>query len=244
MVAAVTSPRLNRAGGQRAWIVEIVGPAGAGKTTLFQALEKRAPRMRTAFLPPVWQSDYIPFFVKNIIRLLPVLARMLGRGDRLLTRRELAWMAILQGWPEVLEKEALAGDQFILLDQGPVFLMAILTEFGPRSLRNANIQAWWNKITAKWVKTLDLVVWLDAPDAVLIERIRSRPTDHIVKDKPDHEMKAFLAKYRQEYDRLMSTICENNQGVSLLRIDTSRYSTADIVQSLIDYCNPSENGIV
>jgi shikimate kinase len=219
----------------RALIVEIVGPAGAGKTTLFQALEKLDPGFRTEFLPPVWNFWYIPFFVKYILLLVPTLIRLKGNGDRNLNRRELAWMAMLKGWPTILRKKAEGDQKMILLDQGPIFLIALLSEFGPKSLRHSNMQGYWEKIIEQWIHTLDIVIWLDASDEILMQRIRTRRDEHLVKDKTDQEIKEFLAKYRVVYERLINTMMTNSREIRVLRIDTAKNSVDDIVRSVIEY---------
>ena len=55
-------------------------------------------------------------------------------NSRKLTRREFAWLSILNGWPDVLQKE-LKNNKTIILDQGPVYLLTEISEFGPEYLR-------------------------------------------------------------------------------------------------------------
>ena len=238
MVTMVTGPQHDKkTGRRRALIVEIVGPAGAGKTTLFQALEKSDPGIRTESLPPVWNFWYIPFFVKHILLLVPTLVRMQRKGEGKITRRELAWMAMLEGWPKVLKKKAEGDQKIILLDQGPIFLMAILSEFGPENLQNSNIQGYWEKVCKKWTHTLDMVIWLDTTDEILMERIRTRRAEHLVKDKTDKEIRVFLAKYRLAYERLISTMVMNNRGIRVLRMDTGKTSVDELVHNVIEFAN-------
>jgi deoxyadenosine/deoxycytidine kinase len=244
MVATVTGPQHEQEPGcRRALIMEIIGPAGAGKTTLFRALERLDPGIQTEFLPPVWNFGYIPFFVKNILLLLPTLVRMQERGDRNLTRRELAWMAMLMGWPKILRKEAENGNKKILLDQGPIFLMAVLYEFGPQSLRNSNIQGYWENVYEQWVHTLNMVILLDTSDEILLERIRTRSDDHLMKNKADQEIKEFLVKYRQVYERLITIITTMNPAIKVLRLDTGKNSVEDLVRDVLLNL-PLENGVL
>ena len=214
-------------------IVEIVGPAGAGKSTLFQALEKCDPGFQVEFLPPVWNVAYLPFFVKHILLLAPTLVRMQGKGNRNLTRRELAWMAMLQGWPKILKEKAEGDHKLILLDQGPVFLMTILFEFGPESLRNPEIKGYWGKIKEKWIHTLDMLIWLDTSDEILINRIRSRPDKHLMKNKTDQEIIEFLAKYRRAYERLINTFMMNNPEIRVFQMDTGTNSVDDLIRCVL-----------
>jgi shikimate kinase len=221
-------------GWYKSLIVEIIGPAGAGKTTLFHALEKFEPEIQAESLPPVWNLRYIPFFVKNTLLLTPTFARLSGKGDRILTRRELAWMAMLRGWPKILKKKAQGDHKVIILDQGPIFLMAILSEFGPKSLRSSNIQGYWGEIEEQWTHTLNMVICLDTSDDILMKRIRTRRDEHLVKDKTDQEIIDFLAKYRAAYDRLINSFVAHNRDIRILRMDTGKNSSEEIVNFVIN----------
>jgi shikimate kinase len=234
MVKDVTAPLQNTIrGSDRAMIVEIVGPAGAGKTTLFQALEKNDPRFQAEPLPPVWDFWYLSFFIKYILLLVPTLFRLRANEVKKLSRQELAWMAMLLGWPQLLRKKVESNHKVFLLDQGPIFLMAILSEFGPEGLRNPDINGYWEKVYERWTNTLDIVIWLDAADEILINRIRTRRADHIVKHKSDQEIKEFLAKYRVAYDRLLTLLMKNNH-IQVIRLDTNKYSANDLVHYITE----------
>jgi shikimate kinase len=242
MVSSLNDPlKEKKNGSHRALIVEIVGPAGAGKSTLFRALERQDPGFQVEFLPPVWNVLYTPFFVKHILLLAPTLVRMQRKGDRNLTRRELAWMAMLQGWPKILEEKAEGDHKLILLDQGPIFLMTILFEFGPESLRNPELKGYWENIEEKWIQTLDMLIYLDTSDEILINRIRTRQDEHLMKNKTDQEIKEFLAKYRRAYERLINTFTMNNPKIRVLQMDTDKNSVDDLVCGVLSHL-PNRNG--
>jgi adenylate kinase family enzyme len=234
MVSPLDASRKEKENGcHRALIVEIVGPAGAGKSTLLRALERQDPGFQVEYLPPVWNVAYIPFFVKHILLLAPTLVRIKGKGDRKLTRRELAWMAMLGGWPKILKEKAEGDHRLILLDQGPVFLMTILSEFGPESLRNQEIKGYWEKVKEKWIHTLDVLIYLDTPDEILINRIRTRQDEHLMKNKTDQEIKEFLAIYRRAYKRLINTFTMKNNKIQVLQMCSDENSVDDLVRCVL-----------
>ena len=200
-------------------VVEIVGPAGAGKSTLYQALHGR-DNFHLDNFPDVRRLASLPFFLWNGAR---VIGSLRGLGG--LSRRELAWMAILRGWPALLQK---TNPRVTVLDQGPVYLMTELREFGPAALRTSVADAWWRDLSARWSQTLDLIIWLDADDADLLERIRTREKAHIVKDASAEETLSFLNRYRAAYERVMADL-----HVPILRFDSSRMTTTQIAENLL-----------
>jgi thymidylate kinase len=72
----------------------------------------------------------------------------------------------------------------------------------------------------QWAGTLDLVIWLEAPDAVLLERIRVRPHPHAIREQPEREAYAFLARYRRAYDEILEALTGSGQ-LAILRFDTT-----------------------
>jgi shikimate kinase len=214
-------------------VIEIIGPAGAGKSTLYKTLGKTSPDIQNESLPPVWNISHFPFFIKNILSLTPTLIRLPGKGDRNLTRRELAWMAILNGWPEILGNKVQEESKVILLDQGPIFLITVLLGFGPQCLNQPSLRGWWEKIYERWAQTLDLVVWLDSTDETLTGRIRERESEHLVKGKSDQEVYEFLAKFRVIYENVVKQILVRNPQMKVLRIDTGKFSLDEVVDKVI-----------
>lgn len=201
-------------------IVEIVGPAGAGKTTLYQALDCHTDRIQVGNFPDVRKVSDVPFFFWNGIRIIPNLLRLYRSDSRQLTRREFAWMSILYGWTELLRKESRRNDRIIVLDQGPVYLLAEMRLFGPEYLKQAGAQGLWQTLYKRWGTVLDTVVWLDAEDEVLLERIRNRQQEHIVKEQPATVVFEFLNCYRSEYERILSILEAQGAGLKVLRFNT------------------------
>ena len=71
-----------------------------------------------------------------------------------------------------------------------------------------------------WAHTLDLVVWLDAPDAVLMGRIRGRGKAHRAKGADDVAAAEFLRRYRAAYAGELTML--RAAGVRVLALDTQR----------------------
>lgn len=214
-------------------VVEIVGPAGAGKTTLYEALNCYAKSIRLENFPDVRKPADAPFFIWNGLQLIPRLLSLHRPNSRQLTRREFAWMTILHGWSALLRKDVNGSNHVIVLDQGPVYLMAEMQLFGPEYLRQKTAERLWQDLYARWNSSLSMVVWLDAPNEVLINRIRIREQEHIVKTEPATIVYEFLDRYRREYEFLFSTLTAKNANIKILKFDTERQLPRDIVSQFL-----------
>jgi thymidylate kinase len=214
-------------------VVEIVGPAGAGKTTLCQALNSHADLIRSENFPDVRKFTAAPFFISNGLQLIPSLLRLYKPNSRQLTRREFAWLAILNGWSTVLRKYAGGEDKVLVLDQGPLYLLAELRLFGPDYLRQEHAKWFWQNLYDRWRATLFMVVRLDTSDDVLLGRIRTRQQDHIVKAQPATIVYEFLDRYRAEYDSILTALKVQKPEIQVLQYNTERSSPQDIADQLV-----------
>ena len=216
---------------KRLLILELVGPAGAGKTTLLRTLSRRNPAIQIGSEIELQKIKYAPVFLRNFISLLPIFLRQLRHGQSF-TWDEVKYLVYLQGWSKVLLKEAGSGNAAILLDHGPVFKLATLNEFGPEKLKADSFETWWDNMFKQWALTLNMVVWLDAPNAVLENRINSRDQRHLVKGKNESEVVQFLARYRASYEETLSKL-KTHGGPLLLQFDTSQTSIEKVADEIL-----------
>lgn len=210
--------------------IELVGPAGAGKTTLVASLAQLGFRCRPP--APIPTSAYLRHALSNLVAHVPAMAR---------ARTPTGWPELrsavyLSAWLDELslredevslrEEElspapplAEGGGEVVVYDHGPLYRIATLGWFG-----RPPCQAEWRgqrgeRAARLWADALDLVVLLDAPDDVLIERIERRDQDHLVKGRPETEARAFLARYRSAFDEIVARF-DPATGPTVLHLDT------------------------
>ena len=212
-------------------IIELVGPAGAGKTTLSRALIHRNPMIQVGSDIELRKIKYIPVILSNAISLLPIFLHQI-RHSRRFTWDEIKYLIYLEGWSGVLRKKAANSASAMLLDHGPIFKLATLNEFGPENLKTDEFEIWWNSMFKQWASTLDMVIWLDAPDPVLEQRINSRDQRHSVKGKSELEVVNFLARYRTSYEDVLAKL-KIAGDTRLLQFDTSRTSIEQIANEIL-----------
>jgi len=214
-----------------------MGPAGAGKTSLVRTLRSKDQRIRTGFDVP--RSGWFPFLIGKVAVLLPVW--LLGyRRDRWFTWNELKSMAFLDAWLRAARRPA-SSDGPTVLDHGPVYRLARLREFGPSVVRSERFQRWWRACLDGWLSTLDIVVSLDAPDSVLLERVETRGHWYLSADVPSEEKGEFLAGYRRAFVETFETGSAGKPR--LLRFRSDRYGPDEIADEVLSvlasYAQPS-----
>jgi len=175
---------------RRPIVVELAGPAGAGKSTVWWLLTTRARVVHAS----VWNLP-LPLLVASALRMLPAMAAVVRRSRRL-PWEELKQMIRLDALRGHLRRLPAAPDNLILMDEGAVLAMSWLRVLGPACFRDGRMDDWWHNTLDAWAPMLDGIVLLDAPDAVLVQRIRTRAKSHPYKNRPEAEINQFSAAYR------------------------------------------------
>lgn len=211
---------------RRPLLVEIIGPAAAGKTTLARALCAGGngihPGMRIGKLRHVGPSASVigPLFVTWL---------RTHRDDRWLDRREMRWIARLETWTRAVERGR-AGDGAIVLDHGPLFRLASLREFGPSITQTDSFGMRWREELEFWLDALTMVVSLDAPDHVLLRRVEHRGHWFLSGDHTDDAKREFLDRYRRAFDDVLASA---PASLPIRRFGTDGYPTAEIAEAVL-----------
>ncbi len=198
----------------RPLVAEIIGPPGAGKTTLLQALDEREPGLQLVF--QMRSLGYLPALLGSAARQLPSLAR---HGRSWWQVRQLVRLGAMQ---RAFSQAGAA----TLVDQGPVYTLARMHMAG---------MAGGGSLHRQWAGALGLVIWLDAPDAVLVGRIDGRAKAHAVKGRPEREAGAYLAALRASFAHVLAQL-QAQGGPRVLRFDTSQIALGQIADQVLGAC--------
>lgn len=186
--------------------MEVIGPAGSGKSTI------------AAILAEVLGCRYLRSFRRDaglaactrgaidVAREAPRVAPLRGgaRVVRLMIR------------PIVPRSTLGTHDARIVFDQGPAYGLVRLTELAAqRSTRR--LTRWTSVEATRWRGALDLIVVLDAPNAVLGTRIAERGTPHRFMRHPPDRRERAQDRERETVDRAVELLAPR----ATIRLDTA-----------------------
>ena len=168
----------------RRFVVEVLGPAGAGKTTLVRSLSESYAHLQDQ-LTLLW-PDKVWALGSILCELLPAYLCNYSTS-RWFNVEELRRMSRIKAWHRLLTKPSATKGTITILDHGPIFMLGMVQAFGPQLVKGRYFARWSERAITAWSNTLDTVVWLDAPDTTLVQRINQRANRHVMKGRPFRE---------------------------------------------------------
>ncbi len=208
----------------RPFLIELVGLPGSGKSTVFEALSRRSDRIGSG--PVLSRRPHVALLAREMAAVLATLVRRRALG-RQWTRELLVMAAYLGALASLLGGAWRPDRDAIVFDQGPIFALT------RPALLDERLAEWWDSSFATWRSLLDVVVWLEAPDEVLIDRIGARGKFHRLKGGPDEAALDVLAQDQAVYDFALDKLQVGDRTPTILRFDTSRLPAEAIVDELL-----------
>ncbi|HET9725044.1 MAG TPA: hypothetical protein VFR44_14545 [Actinomycetota bacterium] len=197
------------------FLVEVTGVAGSGKSTLARLLADGSADARIAGFIHARDPRHVWVAIRTVPRLLPILARNVVAPPRL-SWADAKLLAYVAGWHRVVRGYR---HGMTVFDQGPLYALVRLRAQGKGVTRTAAFARWWDEALAQWSRELSAVVYLDAADPVLLERIGSRAQAHATKGQPEDVARGFLERYRALFEETLGRL-ERLGGPEVLRLDS------------------------
>jgi cytidylate kinase len=193
-------------------VVELAGPAGAGKTTLARSWHEADPATSIGL-----SAGHLRMARGLALAAPPLVGAWLSAPRPFWSRDDLRGLAYLTAWQGQLESRRAPG--VTVLDHGPVFRLTALAVYGPPMVQTRAFCRHWRRLAGQWGRLLDVVVWLDAPDDVLLARIGGREQEHRIRGANRDEGAAFLARYRACFRTTIAAV--THTGARLVELDTT-----------------------
>jgi hypothetical protein len=209
-------------GDYRPRIIEILGAPGAGKSSLASAMDAGGDDVRWVHTY-CSRSNLLPW-VRSGAWLLPLM--LTGSFSDPLPLKQRVWAVRISASHAILTR-ASAGRRLLLLDQGPLFTMLRLMELTDAPAQSPRWRRWWRKELSAWANTIDLAVVLDAPNDVLLKRVRARAKPHALKDISGPDARKALARWRDLLEDLIGDL-QTHGDVEVLRMDTGSSSIVEV----------------
>ncbi len=208
--------------------VEILGVAGAGKSTLATRLSGGAGVEMADFIHTRRPSHLLQV-VRGVPRLLPILAVGLTRRPRM-SWPEWKLLAYVTRWRAFLERRTPPGT-VLLFDQGPLYALVRLEAEGKPFTSRPAFERWRDEMVEGWADELSVLIFLDAPDAVLWDRINERPQDHRAKGDEAKAGRSFIARYRRSFEDVLRRV-EDRGGPQVFRFDTGSTTASQLAEKV------------
>ena len=218
-------------------IAEIVGPAGAGKTAMLRTIARREPGIQAGIHIDRWRD--LPAVLHHAIALIPIGLELVREQPRSF-RPAMGQLLRLRTLPVVLDRAASDGRRVVLLDEGPLFGLGRLSAFQAANRGTTRLAREWRRQLDQWAGLLDLVVWLDAPDLVLAQRIRTRPKSHRVKETSDAAVFEFLGRYRRAYEEIRARLTATGR-TRMIDVNTAELSAEQAMAVVLAALVPSQS---
>ncbi len=205
-------------------IVELCGMYGAGKTTTHkQMVQGQQHDIRACYRLPRYRN--IHRLAINTFRIISTLFLAGWDRDSLRDLRLLAYVYAL-AQDLYCSKHRMKGS--LVWEEGPVRILSILWLQVKRYPNRVLVERELSRGLRQLAKVLDGVIWLDAPETILAERVRARPQRHRLKSVGLDEAIEFYREYRAAYQDILAILrqCE----VPILHLSTDQHDPEQITR--------------
>lgn len=190
----------------------------------------------------MWKIPRLSLAASGVVS-IPDIIRLIAQR-RHIDEHDLKQVIRLHAFGRQLRRQAKSVDcDAVFFDEGVVFALAKLrADIGVANMSQA-MRRWEAKMIEQWSQVLDLVVWIDAPNEVLLDRIRTRPKMHRMKDRPAAEVFEFLENYRAAYYTVLAEV-KSFGKTRILQIDSGETGPDEMAGSILADRRPDFAGIL
>jgi adenylate kinase family enzyme len=201
---------------------EIVGLAGTGKSTLVKETTERGdqdlPLPKTWFF---WSLGRDPHYGTSGFK----------SDAEDFTREELISLGCIDAWLPYIQSMNSSGNSIAVLDPGSIYWLTKLKRFGVTGTGRSWYQCWWEAKFEEWSTAVDLLIWLDAPEELCLQRILSRDQWHDAKEMTSTEALGRFRALRKSYEQIILQMVSKRPR-KVFHFLTDQISTQEIVDRI------------
>jgi thymidylate kinase len=218
-------------------IMEIVGLAGAGKSTLVRSLHLWNKEIQIFPLPNSW---FIRSLTKRSNLWLPLWLQR-HQLHKEFTREELISIGCIDAWLPYIQLQTSSSADIAVLDPGSVYWLTKLQGFDSKLIGKSAYLRWWEDKFEQWSSALDVIIWLDAPDELCLQRVLAREEWHHAKHMEANEVLGRFRGLRKSYEQIISRMVSRHpKRVFCFRTD--QISTKEMVDRIFSEVDLAPRG--
>jgi len=210
-------------------LIEFVGLAGAGKSTLVAELRRRDPGITT--LQRAREPRHALAVAGDALRLAPALAASLLVAPRFVWRSARYYLR-LEGLRRVAREALVDTPGTLVLEHGPVFTLARIAASAHGTVPPRPLRHFVRRSLARWVLMLNLIVVLDAAPLELARRVRTRSKPHPMRHSADHVIHDFFNRYDSAYSGVLADVAAVG-GPPVLTLRTDQESVSALADRVL-----------
>lgn len=223
----------------RAPIIEFVGLPGSGKSSVTKLLLTQSSTFVASKRLKLGSLKDAPRLAYYGLQIAPLLFDGFWK-ERRYTRDEAKQLVYLHSMAPFISRQTLSRDgtdqAALLIDQGPIYYLTHLKAFGPTSGNDDRFNRWYKKMLLQWAKTLDIIIWLDGPDDLLLQRVMQRDKWHPLKGGSQKQAKGMLLRHRISLTKVIH-LMQESASIQMVTYQTELHSARSIADDVLNRLN-------
>jgi hypothetical protein len=173
---------------------------------------------------------YLPFFIKLAFIWLPLYLKDY-RHSRWFTWQEIRDMGYLDTWIPLIRSQARTEGNIVVIDPGSVYWLSSFQECGPEITKHPRFKRWWTNKFEQWSSALDVIIWIDAPEEMCLQRVLSRDEHHEIKYISALSALEQLTCFRKAYQQIIPEMASQHP-IKVFYFRSDQISTEEMIKRI------------